>query len=290
MHIGSHIGFYALSYREGIRLVELTPLLPMTAESGNDWAKPALLNAFKAACFLRYHMYKDAEEFMESAIKGPLPKQSDFPYVTEVPVYSTGGGASTGTSRTIRFQIHNKVFPRQYTQYPNRFMYVATLDDLDNKKEVIVKLTRQYFPLLHSFCASRGCAPQLLGYGAIPGGWLVVVMEKIEQQDSNLQCYAQEHLQTWTKDLKSLVHDFHDKGWVHGDLRDANMIVGNTNPEQIMLVDFNWSGKDGEVQYPAQCMHKELDMSGGDLGDLRIMKDHDDHVLGHTLKKLAMYC
>ena len=280
VYIGSHIGFYALSYRERTRLVTLTPLLPTTSESGNNQVRPALLNAFEAACILRHHMYKDAKEFMDSVKRGPFlnDDQTKFPYVTEVPTYSPGEDASTGT---IRFQIHDEAFQGQGTRYPNRFLYAATLDD--SGREVILKFTRRYCAELHSLCASQSRAPQLLGYGSVPGGWLVVVMERIEQQDTNLQSYAQNHLQKWSEDLRSLVSNFHNVGWVHGDLRDANMTVCNKNPEQVMLVDFDWGGEAGKVYYPTACVHEELKT---DAGDFCITKEHDDLVLRRTLKKL----
>jgi hypothetical protein len=155
----------------------------MTAESGNDQVRPALLNAFKAACLLRHCIHKDSKElFTRKKESLPIPIQGNLPYVTEVVTYSPSGGASTST---ICFQIQGGAYQGRDTRYPNHFLYSATLDNLD-KNQVIVKFTQQYCPGLHSFCASQGCAPQLLGYGTIPGGWLVVVMEKIEQQDINL--------------------------------------------------------------------------------------------------------
>ena len=257
----------------------------MTAESGNDQVRPALLNAFEAACLLRHYINEDAKEFMKSVERGTLLNQikSKFPYVTEVPAHSPSGGASASI---IRFQIHDEAFQGRGTRYPNRFLYAATLDNPDNanKKEVVVKFTRRYFPELHTFCASQGHAPQLLGYGTAPGGWLIVVMERIEHQDTNLQSYAKKHLQKWSEDLGTLVSDFHNMGWVHGDLRDANMVVGNKDPSQVMLVDFDWGGKAGEVYYPTACMHKELETM--DASDLRIMKERDDLVLSRTLAKL----
>jgi len=35
--------------------------------------------------------------------------------------------------------------------------------------------------------------------------------------------------------------DFHDAGFVHGDLRDANIICDG---DSVMLIDFDWGGKD----------------------------------------------
>jgi hypothetical protein len=80
------------------------------------------------------------------------------------------------------------------------------------------------------------------------------------------------------------VSGFHNEGWVHGDLRDANLIVGNENPGQVMLVDFDWGGRNGQVSYPTALVHEELVKPGGDLC---ITKEHDDYVLAHTLAKLA---
>ena len=41
-----------------------------------------------------------------------------------------------------------------------------------------------------------------------------------------------------------LVKLFHDQGWAHGDLRDANILCDG---EKLILVDFNYGGKAEEV-------------------------------------------
>jgi thiamine kinase-like enzyme len=46
-----------------------------------------------------------------------------------------------------------------------------------------------------------------------------------------------------TKFMKS----FHDQGWVHGDLQVANILCDRG---KLMLVDFDWAGRDGKVSYP----------------------------------------
>lgn len=284
--IGPHISFYALAYKQRTRLVALTSLIPTTTESGNNWVKPALLNAFKAACGLRHYIHKDSKEF-STCKKEFLPIQRNLPYVNEVAAYPPGAGAGASIS-TIHFHIHKEAYQRQNTRNPNRSLYFATLDNPDNNKNkvvVIVKFTRKYCPELHSFCASQGRAPQLLGYSTIPGGWHVVVMERIEHRDMNLQSYAPKHIRKWSKDLESLVSGFHNEGWVHGDLRDANLIVSDENPTQVMLVDFDWGGKDGAVYYPTALLHEELEKPGRQ-GDLSITKEDDERVLAFTLNKL----
>ncbi|KAH8981919.1 hypothetical protein EDB86DRAFT_2973523 [Lactarius hatsudake] len=229
--VGSHIDFYALAYPNfSARLVALTPLLPTMAESGNNWVRPALLNAFRAACVLRHHIYEDTKASAEVSITQMAPF-SQLPYVDQVAAYSTPG--------IIRFHIQVEAYQGE-PRYQNRFIYLATLDGTE--VTVVVKFTRQYFPQLHYFCASQGHAPQLLGYGDIPGGWHIVVMEWINHEDTNLKSFAPEHLHRWSKDLKSTVKAFHHKGWVHGDPRVANLIVGNQEPERVLLVDFNWGG------------------------------------------------
>ena len=56
------------------------------------------------------------------------------------------------------------------------------------------------------------------------------------------------------------------------------------NPGQVMLVDFDRGGRDGQVSYPTAYVHEELETS---TGDLYITKEHDDLVLGRPLEKLA---
>jgi serine/threonine protein kinase len=119
----------------------------------------------------------------------------------------------------------------------------------------------------------------MLGYGMI-GGRYAVGMEKIVQRRES---YGPDHLQTWSQNLKSLVKGFHDDGWVHGDLRDANLVV-NHKPEHIMLIDFDWGGKadDGPVYYSTALMNKELEKPGN-LSNVRAsMKS----ILALTLDKL----
>ncbi|KAH9035006.1 hypothetical protein EDB85DRAFT_1889513 [Lactarius pseudohatsudake] len=231
--VGSHIGFYAFAYPNfSARLVALTPLLPTMAESGNNWVRPALLNAFRAACVLHHHIYEDTKASAEvSTTQIALPSQ--LPYVDQVAAYSTPG--------IIRFHIQ-----------------------------------------------VEGHAPQLLGYGDIPGGWHIVVMEWINHEDTNLKSFAPEHLPRWSNDLKSTVKAFHHKGWVHGDLRDANLIVGNQEPERMLLVDFDWGGDTTTrpVYFPATTLVNE-ELIPGHLGSSQITKEHDDHVLASTLEKLA---
>jgi len=82
--------------------------------------------------------------------------------------------------------------------------------------------------------------------------------------------------------LQELMDSFHRKGFVHGDLRDVNIICKN---DSVMLIDFDWGGKEGEASYPTSNLNDEL-LRGRVSGDLGITKEDDRRVLKNTLARL----
>jgi serine/threonine protein kinase len=147
---------------------------------------------------------------------------------------------------------------------------------------VLIKFTPWYSIELHEFCANSGHAPQILAFQELPGGWFAVVMEYIESgvpiTDSGLD---PAHRDRWITELQQLMDSFHDKGLVHGDLRDANVICKDRS---MILIDFDWGGKDGQVFYPTPDLLPKLLR---DRADLRITKEDDRCVLGGTIAKLT---
>ncbi|KAI0296953.1 hypothetical protein B0F90DRAFT_1005618 [Multifurca ochricompacta] len=269
--LGAHIGFYALSFTKVTRLVALTPLLPAAIWSGDEWARPTLMKAFQAACILQYHINKDTAEFMADRL--PHPPKGDLPYVNEVPAHPPSG--------KLHFETRVEYYQGK-DHHLNRFIYGATLGK--NKDRVVVKFTKRYCLPLHLFCAEKRHAPRVLGYGVVHGGWHVIVMEWIANDPSDRENYASKYLPRWSKDLKKLVDGFHEEGFVHGDLRDANLIVPKKNPKRIMLLNFDWGGdvKSGAVHYPAACRNSDL-VDGYDL-EITVMRDN--LALDNTLRKL----
>jgi hypothetical protein len=81
--------------------------------------------------------------------------------------------------------------------------------------------------------------------------------------------------------LTELVSGFHREEWVHGDLRDANI---HYRGDEFRLIDFDWGGKDGEVEYPTPYLNGEL-IAGRICDDLKIRKEDDLRVLRYTLNK-----
>jgi hypothetical protein len=115
-----------------------------------------------------------------------------------------------------------------------------------------------------------------------------VVMEMvIQDMDKTLAHYASTHLDRWEKDLTHLMEEFHGEGFVHGDLRDANLFVRAGKPETIILIDYDWGGKHGEVSFPTRLLHEEL--TGGEkLKSRKITKEHDIRVLTTTFHNLRL--
>lgn len=135
----------------------------------------------------------------------------------------------------FNFVIESKFRDRQ----PNSLLYNAKMPD---KQPVLIKSTRRYSIELHHFCAKLGRAPQIFAFERLPGGWFGVAMEYIESGiPITCSTLLAAHRDRWTKELQHLVENFHSRG---RDLRDPNILC---NGESVMLVDFDWGGKDGEA-------------------------------------------
>jgi hypothetical protein len=169
--------------------------------------------------------------------------------------------------------------------FPNRqpyhFTYLAEIGA--NKQLVLIKFSRRYSIELHAFCAKSGHAPQILAFEQLPGGWFAVAMEYIEScdpiTDSSL---LPAHQNCWMTELQDLMDSFHENDFVHDDLWDANIICKN---DSVMLIDFDWGGKEGEASYPMWNLNDEL-LKGRVSIDLTIGKEDDRQVLKNTLAKL----
>jgi RIO-like serine/threonine protein kinase len=168
-------------------------------------------------------------------------------------------------------------------QTPYRLLYVAEMPGADEQL-VLIKFARRYSIELHEICAKAGHAPPILAFERLPGGWFALAMEYIESgvpiTHSSLLTAHRSH---WMAELQGLMDSFHTKDLVHGDLQDANIICKN---DSVMLIDFDWGGKEGEVSYPTSNLNAEL-LEDRVSDDLRITKEDDRRVLKNTLAKLV---
>ena len=105
-----------------------------------------------------------------------------------------------------------------------RLLYLVETND---GQIIVAKFVRQYCPELHDIWATSDRAPSLLAYQRLPGGWYSVGMEYVASAvPITLHKKISVHFQRWETDLRQLASQFHGLGFVHGDLRDANIISG----------------------------------------------------------------
>ena len=184
--------------------------------------------------------------------------------------------------------------PRTYHSLETKtivnFKYLRQIDEKkllflgenDNGKRICIKFVRQYSQAVHEKCAQMGIAPKLRGFEEIGAGWKMVVMDALDEEyqpfDKRiLPVGADEH-------LRERLVELHQANFVHGDVRDVNIMVRKDGKLEFMLVDFDWSGIIGEARYPININKVDLwrpeDVSDGQL----IKSDHDILMLDHIFR------
>ena len=136
---------------------------------------------------------------------------------------------------------------------------------------LVVKFSRTYSAEAHAFAADAGFAPRLLDVQRLPAGWLMVVMELVQGaaawgEDSNAKGDRNDQ-------LVEAVRRLHAGGWVHGDLRQGNVLLA-ADSGRVVLVDFDWAGRDGEARYP-HFMNEEVPWPEGASDGEPITPTHD---------------
>jgi serine/threonine protein kinase len=148
-----------------------------------------------------------------------------------------------------------------------------TADD----ERICIKFVRHYSKDIHAFCASKGFALTLKAFEELPGGWHMVVMEMIGGLlPSNDFAPPYSHYDDIIGKLTSL----HQENYIHGDVRNANIMVKKDGNQGFKLMDFDWSGRISEVRYPmnvyrGQCLWRPHGAKDGKL----IKADHDIDML-----------
>ncbi|KAF8834021.1 hypothetical protein BDN67DRAFT_915782 [Paxillus ammoniavirescens] len=173
---------------------------------------------------------------------------------------------SLADERQIKFQYQNQPFEQN-------LIFFGTRED--DGARICIKFVRRYSHEAHSLCASLECAPALLGFERIPGGWFMVVMDALSEDyvplaSSSLSASAFTSIRKKLKDL-------HNGGFVHGDIRDTNIMV--TDKEQFMIIDFDWAGKINKVRYPPYVNREDIWRPDGAIDGELILTEHDDAML-----------
>jgi hypothetical protein len=193
-----------------------------------------------------------------------------------LPCYSLYRDLADSIKRTIRYSSQSM---------PDKLIFFGETDGT----KVCIKFATRYLKETHMQCASMGIALILRGFEALPGGWFMVVMDRID--DVFIPLYASEHSLTF--ELRNLVLKetilLHQVGYVHGDLHDTILMVRKDGQSGFMLVDFDWARKIGEVCYPMNVnTDPALGRPSGAYDGEVIKADHDMDMLQKFFERLKV--
>ena len=249
------MGFTGVVMTGRWELGALTPLLPLHDNLHVDTMRiMPLVRAFRAFRNAVLKLRKEYQGLTSPSTKEPLdPYRAEFPYPNN---YKGKSG------RQVVFKYDERM--------GDRLIFLATSDD---GERLLIKFTHRYGEDAHRACSDAGVAPRLHAVMEFPGGWLMVVMDYLDPETFK-------HVSASDTGLKPAVHKavdvLHDRGFVHGDIRGCNMMRTKVKGAgSALLLDFDWSGKHGEVRYPGginrTTVHRPIGVQGGEL----IQKEHD---------------
>lgn len=79
--------------------------------------------------------------------------------------------------------------------------------------------------------------------------------------------------------LDEVLGQMHQQGFVHGDVRNVNVMVTNGPTPAVMLVDFDWAGRIGEARYPMNVNREDVYRPEGAVDNELILAEHDMSML-----------
>jgi hypothetical protein len=186
------------------------------------------------------------------------PPGIKFPYLEELP----------GTLLSWKYERELK-----------RRVFVATLNSPQNSPQrlkVVVKFSPHgQASELQELLARHSYAPALLGYACINPWWHVSVSDFIPSTGQGGSLSVKEK-----QDLCDAVKLMHDNGWVHGDLREPNILRTDGS---IRIVDFEFSGRENQARYPLFLNHTDINWPEGVAAQKPLMKRHDEEMLRRIL-------
>ena len=100
----------------------------------------------------------------------------------------------------------------------------------------------------------------------------MVIMDYLDENAFTCISLSDKHLKVC---ILEAINTLHEGGLVHGDLRGVNMMKSTKVGETvIMLLDFDWAGKYGEVRYPG-VINLSVNRPSGVIRNGLIQRDHD---------------
>jgi tRNA A-37 threonylcarbamoyl transferase component Bud32 len=89
---------------------------------------------------------------------------------------------------------------------------------------------------------------------------------------------------TKRENIEAGLTKLHQAHYVHGDVRDVNIMVRQDGKPGFMLVDFDWAGIIGEVFYPANVNKKDVERPDDVSDGAPIKSEHDMAMLEYMFR------
>ena len=150
---------------------------------------------------------------------------------------------------------------------------------------IVVKFVEQYSERAHRILADQGLAPRLLYHGRLCSdskpsytynSLSMVVMEYIDGDTFDKSKLNKSMIETVRLELRRALNLLHDKELVFGDLRPPNVMI--TKDKKVKLIDFDWAGEAGQVEYP-HLLSSAVEWPKGVQTLDPIKKEHDLEML-----------
>ena len=239
----------------------LTPAIPSHYHSDNVTIRGMFIRqvvAFRRAM-------ATLESYYEKLTSGSLPSSTSNPTHPYMTSYTPAG-----SSGPVLFE---------YTEcLPGRLVFFG---HSDKDGLLCIKFTRHYSKEVHEFCAKEGFAPRLHAIEYLPDGWQMVVMEDVRADYVNLKTFLLSNVDPSQRDSllgnirRSLVK-LHQAGFVHGDIRDVNILVEESGLDgTFLLVDFEMGGEIGKAVYPPLMNTTSVTRPGGVWENELVLAEHD---------------
>jgi serine/threonine protein kinase len=152
------------------------------------------------------------------------------------------------------FTSDGKLYKLKYTKrmaedYPDKAVFEASTKPVGQVGEpegVVVKFTHSYCGAAHRLLAEQLLAPRLRYCEKVESIGMYVVIMDLVGRDISASFRDQQRV---ANKLRTAIKTLHGSGLVHGDLREPNILV--TEDGDVKIIDFDWSGKEGEAYYPS---------------------------------------
>ncbi|KAG2737425.1 hypothetical protein P692DRAFT_20761819, partial [Suillus brevipes Sb2] len=165
-----------------------------------------------------------------------------------------------------------------------RLVFFGTITDGEAEVAICIKFVSRYSRDAHMHCARSGVAPRLRGFERLPGGWYMVVMDRLAGYDVLADLSDDIYIpRAVFNAIRDQLKALHAQQLVHGDIRDTNILLKANDRTQYMIIDFDWAGVDKSMRYPAFVNHRDIQRPDGARDGLPIEAAHDDDMLGYII-------